>query len=108
MTCTSSHRGGEEIYFRNKRSRCRGELDVDRNANPNKLTSTPVENVHWPKGKSPPGVFTVWVNHYARHGARDPTPFTVKIKLRNGSTERFYGRISHGEPKEFVHRFVND
>ncbi len=54
---------GEEIFFGNRRSASGGELDVDANAG---CSSGPaVENVFWPTGEAPTGVYRVSVHQFS-------------------------------------------
>jgi len=86
---------GEEIFFSNRiSSRTHGELDVDRNAS-EPYTNKPVENIYWPVGGAPPGLYRVSVVHFANHGgAADPTPFTVRTVIK-GQTNLFNSKISY-------------
>jgi hypothetical protein len=95
---------GELIFFQNRRSRCQGVLDVDRNAE-GPTTNEPVENVYWPANRAPFGEYVVVVDHYRNHGDADPTPFEVQVKV-DGRTRKFTGIISHGEPAQSIHRFT--
>lgn len=94
---------GEEIFFERRRSRCRGELDVDMNAQ-GRVSNEPVENIYWPRGRAPYGEYIVLVNHYANHGDTDPTPFEVEVKV-DGRAQRFTGVLSFGDTPVIVHRF---
>lgn len=94
---------GEEIFFERRRSRCRGELDVDMNAQ-GRVSNEPVENIYWPRGRAPYGEYIVLVNHYANHGDTDPTPFEVEVKV-DGRVRRFTGVLSFGDTPVIVHRF---
>jgi uncharacterized protein YegL len=90
VTCPS----GEEIYFGHRDSACGGKLDVDMNVTPD--TDEPCENVFWPTGAAPPGVFKVEVVHFKNHnkgGCGDPTAFEVCIKV-GASESRYPGSIS--------------
>jgi uncharacterized protein DUF4339 len=95
---------GEEISYQRSHSRCGGELDVDMNAG-GRASAKPVENVYWPEGGAPQGKFFVMVNHYANHGGRSPTKFTVAVTV-DGQTKRFSGSIRLGQPKRDVHSFT--
>jgi len=97
---------GEAIHGGNKSSECGGELDVD--ANENAETKKPVENVVWPEGKAPAGVYQVYVNHYKKHTKRktkDPTEFQV-ITSNGGDVMEYNGALTHGDPKKLVCEFT--
>jgi Ca-activated chloride channel family protein len=73
---------GVHIFFGNKRSRTRGELDVDMNVRGE--TTKPVENIYWPLGGAPEGSYKVFVVNYGYHDRRvDETPFVVEVQNRN-------------------------
>ena len=50
------------------------------------------------------GEYRVFVNHFARHCASDPTRFSVAITY-GGRTRKKSGRISDGQPRMLVHTF---
>ncbi len=94
---------GEHIYYGlsdrsgRKRSRCGGELDVDKNAAP-PYTRKPVENTIWLKGTAPPGRYRVFVQNYAYHDSetqRGEIPFKVE-KVVNGEVDHFEGATKAG------------
>ena len=94
---------GEEIYYSHKRSRSRGELDVDMNAGLRR-SREPVENIYWPEGGAPSGKYRVFVNHFSNHGDPDPTSYTVGV-LVEGSSQEFTGSITHGDSKRLIYEF---
>jgi hypothetical protein len=98
---------GETIYYRNKRSRSGGELDVDRNAGCNDLTATPVEHVVWPEGQAPLGTYVVYVHHYSNCGAPDPTAYNVEI-IVDGQRQTFDGTLTYNPrgARQHVHTFT--
>ena len=71
--------GGEQISYLRRRSKSGGELDVDANRAGGQLTEQPVENIYWRAEGAPLGNYKVFVNHYANHGAPDPTDFIIAI-----------------------------
>jgi len=96
---------GERIFFGHRASFCRGFLDVDMNVAPQ--TMEPVENVFWPPGGAPRGVYQVYVHHFSNHGARDPTPFRIRI-LVGGRKTLLEGAVSIGQPPVLVAEFRHD
>lgn len=81
--------GHEHIYFGNKKSSCRGFLDVDMNVFGE--TDEPVENIRWPRGKAREGEYVVKVHNYCQRGLGD-TPFRLELCVDGVScvTERVY------------------
>jgi len=96
---------GEEIDYQRKESRCGGELDVDMNAG-GPDSDEPVENVVWAEGAAPEGKYVVQVEHFADHGARDPTEFKVMVRYA-GEVRAFSGKISYRRPRQrrTIHEF---
>ena len=77
---------GEHIYFGNKISSCKGELDVDKNVSP--TTNQPVENIRWSKGDAQAGNYKVWVRLFNRH--EEPQTINCKVEVVcNGTVEVF-------------------
>jgi len=96
---------GTRIFYRQghrKASCCEGELDVDMNVNP--TTDDAGEHVRWPDGKTPNGIYSVYVVYYRNHAERwdpkqckDPTPFNLGIKSAGEPFCRMHGGISNDE-----------
>eukprot|EP00931_Biecheleriopsis_adriatica_P092767 TRINITY_DN6654_c0_g2_i1.p1 TRINITY_DN6654_c0_g2~~TRINITY_DN6654_c0_g2_i1.p1 ORF type:complete len:310 (-),score=72.44 TRINITY_DN6654_c0_g2_i1:254-1126(-) len=72
---------GEKIGFSHKKSKCGGELDVDRRQDAPK----PVENIVWSK-KAPKGNYTVKVHNFSLNHKRS-IPFQVGIVLDGGERQ---------------------
>lgn len=72
---------GEKIGYTNRRSKCKGELDVDRMQDANK----PVENIVW-TNKAPKGNYTVRVNNFSCNHSK-AIPFQVGIVIDGGEME---------------------
>jgi len=86
--------GGEEIFFAHRRSlRSGGELDIDQNASP-PYNMAPVENIYWPIGAAPSGLYQISVVYYAPHSGTDATAFMVRTVVR-GQTNYFSSTISY-------------
>jgi len=82
----------QEICFSNRRSLSTGgELDIDQNAH-QPYNNSPVENIYWPFGGAPPGLYRVFVVYYAPHCSIDATPFLVRTIVQ-GQTNFFRSTI---------------
>merc|ERR1711957_790829 len=71
---------GEKIGFTNKKSACKGELDVDRQE-----WDKPVENIVWTKN-APKGNYTIKVQNFSMSHKKS-MPFKVGIVLDGGDME---------------------
>ena len=96
---------GTLLYYGNLTA-CGGQLDVDRNAGET-LTREPVENIFWPGGQAPAGVYKVAVKYYAR---RDPTlppatAFQVRL-LKDGQEQLFKGTATTPDELQTVTTFT--
>eukprot|EP00928_Gymnodinium_smaydae_P063709 TRINITY_DN47207_c0_g1_i1.p1 TRINITY_DN47207_c0_g1~~TRINITY_DN47207_c0_g1_i1.p1 ORF type:complete len:280 (+),score=68.58 TRINITY_DN47207_c0_g1_i1:82-921(+) len=91
VTCPS----GEKIGYMHKKSKCGGELDVDRQQHAPK----PVENIVWTK-KAPKGNYTVRVQNFSS-SHQGSMPFTVGI--RDGKNEmELIEKVMPGKEKAWV------
>jgi len=84
---------GVEIWYENTSSIATGG-QLDHDANANQYTDSPVENIFWPAGGAPPGIYDIFVVHFANHGGQDPTRFTVRVLVK-GQTNYFTHFISY-------------
>ena len=96
---------GERIHGGNRKSACKGELDVDANVRPD--SRKPVENVVWPEGEAPAGTYQVFVHYYKKHKKRrskDPTKFQV-IANAYGDLMEYTGELTFGDEIQLVCSF---
>ena len=91
---------GEEIFYNHTESASGGQLDVDANGG-GTLTTTPVENIFWPKGKAPKGKYQVFVNYYDSRGTTGPTKYKVNV-LAGGKRKEYSGQLSEGNGKRHI------
>ena len=77
---------GEEIYFDNPASASGGQLDLDSNAGC-RIDGIRNENVTWPSGAAPWGIYTVRVNYWNSCGVQS-TNYTVRVN--NGGESRVF------------------
>ena len=89
---------GTEIWYENTNSATTGGM-LDHDANASHYTDTPVENIYWPAGGAPAGIYQVFVVHFAKHGGADPTSYTVRV-LVLGQTNYFTHAISYTGQRE--------
>jgi Ca-activated chloride channel homolog len=83
----------EEIFYSNRRSRSGGELDVDMNAG-GTSSLTPVENIYWPKGGAPQGIYKVIVHNFALKGKQiRNTEFKIEV-LNRGEISEYTGVVT--------------
>ena len=90
LICTDPN--GETVWFKNKRTSSRGQLEIDMNVEyPD--SQEPIENIYWPSGEAPNGNYNVYVLYYKRHTSTNDTPFTVMVK-HEGQTDTYPGVMS--------------
>ncbi len=79
---------GEEIAYFNRTSLSGGMLDHDSNAGCGEQNLFPVENIVWPLGTAPTGMYTVRVNFYAQCDPAQPSsPFMVRTVVDGVRTD---------------------
>jgi hypothetical protein len=100
---------GEHISFSHRTSVCKGNLDVDMNADSARseadksFSAEPVENVRWLDRSAPSGRYTVIVNQYKWRGGRRVDPFRLLVKLAH-KTQLVEDEVSAWKSIS-VHRF---
>ena len=88
---------GERIFFGDRISSTRGELDVDRNAGcGGNVTNEPVEHIVWPPDFAPKRKYNVEIDYFQRCTPGDPTDFRVEVGAP-GHYKTIEGMISNGE-----------
>ncbi|MBI5529344.1 MAG: hypothetical protein HY897_23715 [Deltaproteobacteria bacterium] len=80
---------GEEIFYAHRTSSAGGQLDLDSNPDCS-LDHWNNENIFWPAGGAPSGVYVVNVVMYANCGVEEPTRFRVTV-TRAGGVDSFEG-----------------
>lgn len=84
---------GEEIFYDNRSSATQGQLDLDSNA-ACEIDGVNNENVTWPQGSAPRGLYTVRVDYYLGCGV--PSSNYVVTIQRGGAPETFRGTFTGG------------
>lgn len=100
---------GERISYSHRTSACRGNLDVDMNADSQvggtdkKFSDEPVENVRWLDRTAPSGRFTVIVNQYRWRRGHTNDPYQLLVKLGD-ETQLVEDEVS-AQKSVSIHRF---
>ena len=84
---------GEEVYYAHPQAASGGQLDLDSNAGC-ELDGIRNENITWPVGRAPRGVYTVRVDYWSSCGVGQ-TNYTVRIN-NGGTVQIFTGSFSGG------------
>lgn len=62
----------------------KGILDIDCNADPERMCKQPIENIFWPTGTAPRGAYKVWIHHFQNVTGDGSVDYTLEI--RRGET----------------------
>lgn len=96
---------GDSVYYRNKKVRSGGILEIDKNARA-PFTKTPQENIYWPDGKAPWGNYQVLLVYYKNHEPDiDETPYSIMVK-HGDKVDNFNGSIKTNDRLKRVCTFV--
>ena len=79
---------GQEIYYGNRQASSGGQLDVD--ANGGCSNDPTVENIFWPTGRAPNGVYQVRVDYFSACGA-GTTNYEVTVNIDGRVIDRQSG-----------------
>ena len=95
---------GEEIYYKHKRSRQGGTLDLDKNAEQTVLVTNPIENIYY---ASMPGTgkYRIEVVYYKKNTSVTSIPYTVALNI-NGKTELFQNILYREGQEHTLHEFI--
>ena len=83
--------GAEEVFYGRRAVPSGGQLDLDSNAGCN-IDGVRNENITWPVGRAPRGVYTVRVDYWSSCGVAE-TNYTVRIN-NGGAVQIFSGRLT--------------
>ena len=96
---------GEEIFYKHKKAKSGGMLDVDANAR-QPFTSQPIENIFWPVGvNAPRGLYKVYVKYYAKHSDFQSSKYKVSILTENNNRIEFSDKLDKTKVKKLVYEF---
>lgn len=91
---------GATVDFETRTSSTGGSLDVDSNAACDGSTSSGVENVFWPEGQAPEGVYTATVTYFdACGGASGPQSFELTFKVAGSSVALQPASVQRGDDR---------
>jgi hypothetical protein len=93
---------GNTVWFENVKVRSGGMLEIDKNREPND-SKTPIENIFWPEGRAPVGMYKVFVSLYEQHDPNvNDNPYKVVLKYGD-KKEELSGTIKSAEKKKILH-----
>ena len=96
---------GEVIYYSNKRSRSRGELDVDMNVFYGQAVTNPIEHIRWLSGDALEGKYEIYVHHFMQHVAgTESTSFAIELKFGK-QVKLLKGSVRYHNPPKLVDTF---
>jgi len=96
--------GMDSISYRNRIGQMSGGmLDVDMNAG-GRWSNTPVENVFWPPGSSPQGMFKVGAHLFSSRTRIPTIPIVIRIK-RGQHVETINSSVSMGQGVKVIRTF---
>jgi uncharacterized protein YfaP (DUF2135 family) len=88
----------EEIYFGHRNSASGGKLDLDSNAacgrDVPEMDHKSNENIVWPVGQAPHGVFTVKLAYWSACNMSAPTDYVVTIAAKGQPAQVFTGQFT--------------
>lgn len=70
-----------------------GILDVDCNASPERICPNPIENVFWPTGTAPRGVYRARIVLFQKLHGEDEVPFVLEIREGERIVRKIPGRV---------------
>lgn len=94
---------GSHIYYRNKKDRSGGNLDIDMNAGTGRSES-PVENIRWPKNSAPSGYYKFYVHNFNERASKKGTAFKVELEVA-GKIYHYYGDSLQNRERITVFQF---
>lgn len=83
---------GEEIYYGNRTSSSGGQLDLDSNAACS-LDHKRAENITWPAGKAPSGIYRVLVDYWDAC-TQGQTRYVVTVNVKGRTPQTFSGTFT--------------
>ena len=86
---------GATIYYKKPASPSGGKLDVDAHGDCKQLSHAPVENIFWPPGQAPDGVYTITVTYFSEcPGGVGPQNYDLTV-LMNGAPADIQPMVAH-------------
>jgi len=93
------------INWMQKIGHCGGILDIDMNAHPSMVTNRPIENVFWPKGGAPKGIYIVGIHNYRAWSGAPRTEVLLTVRKNGEIIFSKTGWSVFGEPIQEATRF---
>jgi len=98
---------GHGLSFIERECEGGGRLDIDCNAAPEEICRQPIENVYWPPGKAPAGVYRFKAVFFNAHEGVTAADYQLQVLLGERVVERHAGHLTResGETEVFEYLF---
>lgn len=85
---------GEQLSFIQRETRSGGILDIDCNAGPEQICNHPIENVYWPEGSAPEGLYRYRVEFFRGvAGDADHSTYISGHEVKRGASAEAKGSV---------------
>lgn len=92
----------EMVAGKNLEGKSAGIIDIDCNADTERVCPNPMENIFWPIGKAPRGSYQVWVELFQQVEGSGEVPYVLEIRRGEKVTQRIAGSVSQSKAKSEV------
>jgi hypothetical protein len=101
---------GHQLSFILRECAGGGVLDVDCNSSPQEICKRPIENIYWPPGRAPEGVYRAPVVFFNPHQGVTSADYSLQVLLGEVVVGQTVGTVSKKETGSEVvdHRFVRN
>ena len=83
-----------------------GLLDIDCNADIERLCRKPMENIFWPPGTAPRGEYQVWVEFFQQTQSSEEVPFILELRRGETVVQRLVDKVSSENRKSQLLRYT--
>lgn len=96
----------ELVAGKNPDGETAGLLDIDCNADIERLCRKPMENIFWPPGTAPRGEYQVWVEFFQQTQSSEEVPFILELRRGEKVVQRLVDKVSSENRKSQLVRYT--